>query len=172
MKALRLPTGASTDAYLFRPRRPRDPPVFCVHRPRTVLQERWSPLPARALGYRSPAVPVHFTWTPIGSLRSPVDPSCTFAPLLDPGRTDVPLPWRSHRCCPRLTRQRGLRTMHISGLTHAASVPALLRFALHVAARAQGWLPAGRLAFTGRASNPLDRYERFQIVRHSPFLAS
>jgi hypothetical protein len=100
------------------------------------------------------------------------DPSCAFAPFPDPGRTDVPLPWRSHRCCPRLTRQRGLRTMHISGLTHAASAPALLRFALHVAARAQGWLPAGRLAFTGRASNPLDRYERFQIVRHSPFLAS
>ena len=105
-------------------------------------------------------------------LSCPPDATCTFAPLLDPGRTDVPLPWRSHRCCPRLTRQRGLRTMHISGLTHAASAPALLRFALHVAARAQGWLPAGRLAFTGRASNPLDRYERFQIVRHSPFLAS
>ena len=52
----------------------------------------------------------------------------------------------------------------ISGLTYAASAPALLRFALRVAARAQGWLPAGWLAFTGRASNPLDRYERFQIV--------
>src|ERR1700751_1465564 len=130
------------------------------------------PLPARAVWVPAARSSGYFTWTPIGSLRFPDDPSCTFAPLLDPGRTDVPLPWRSHRCCPRLTRQRGLRTMHISGLTHAASAPALLRFALDVAARAQGWLPAGRLAFTGRASNPLDRYERFQIVRHSPFLAS
>src|ERR1700694_580135 len=28
----------------------------------------------------------------------------------------------------------------------------------------QSSLPAGWLAFTGRASNPLDRYERFQLV--------
>jgi hypothetical protein len=110
-----------------------------------------------------------FAWTPIGSLRSPGDPSCAFAPLLDPGRTDVPLPWRSHRCCPRFERQRRLRTMLISGLTHAASAPALLRFAFRVATHAQGWLPAGWLAFTGRASNPLDHYERFQITWSSPF---
>jgi hypothetical protein len=52
----------------------------------------------------------------------------------------------------------------ISGLTHAASAPALLRFAFHVAIHAQGWLPAGWLAFAGRVSNPLDRYDRFQIT--------
>ena len=52
----------------------------------------------------------------------------------------------------------------ISGLTHAASAPAVLRFAFRVAAHAQGSLPAGWLAFTGRASNPLDRCERFQLV--------
>src|SRR5260221_4294745 len=51
----------------------------------------------------------------------------------------------------------------ISGLTHAASAPADLRFALRVAAHAQVSLPAGWLAFAGRASNPLDRYERFQF---------
>ena len=33
----------------------------------------------------------------------------------------------------------------------------------------QSSLPAGWLAFTGRELNPLDRYERFQII-HSPFL--
>jgi len=55
MKALRLPTGASTTAYFFRFRRPRDPPVFCVRRgaPGGV----GGPLPARAFGCRSPAVP-------------------------------------------------------------------------------------------------------------------
>jgi len=52
----------------------------------------------------------------------------------------------------------------ISGLTHAASAPAALRFAFRVATHAQGSLPAGWLAFTGRASNPLDRYERFHLV--------
>ena len=59
--------------------------------------------------------------------------------------------------------------MGISGLTHAASTPALRRFAFRVATHAQGWLPAGWLAFTGRASNPLDHCERFQITWSSPF---
>src|SRR5215831_13062120 len=36
------------------------------------------------------------------SIRSPGDPSGASAPLKDPGRTDVPLPWWSHRCCPSL----------------------------------------------------------------------
>jgi hypothetical protein len=53
--------------------------------------------------------------------------------------------------------------MNISGLTHAALAPALLRFALRVTAHAQGWLPTGWLAFAGRGLNPLDRGERFQI---------
>ncbi len=165
MKVLRLPTCASTVAYLLHFRRPRDPPVFVSAvallkggRPPSGPSS-WVPA-ARRSGY--------FTWTPMGSLRSPGDPSCAFAPLLDPGRTDVPLPWRSHRCCPRFVRQRRLRTMGISGLTHAASAPALLRFALRVAAHTQGWLPAGWLAFTGRVSNPLDHYERFPITRSSP----
>src|SRR5262249_20564658 len=33
----------------------------------------------------------------------------------------------------------------------------------------QGLLPAGWLAFTGRESNSLDRYKRFQVI-HPPFL--
>ena len=161
MKALRLPTRVSAVTYFVRFRRPRDPPVFVSAV--ALLEElevpswpgRWVPV-ARSAG--------RFTWTQVGYLRSPGDPSCAFAPLLDPGRTDVPLPWRSHRYCPRFVRQRRLRTMRISGLTHAASAPALLRFAFRVATHAQGWLPAGWLAFAGRASNPLDRYERFQLV--------
>jgi hypothetical protein len=40
-------------------------------------------------------------------------------------------------------------------------------YAFRVATHAQGWLPAGWLAFTGRESNPLDHSERFQIVRSS-----
>ena len=166
MKALRLPTRVSAVTYFVRFRRPRDPPIFVSAV--ALLEElevpswpgRWVPV-ARSAG--------RFKWTPVGYLRSPGDPSCAFAPLLDPGRTDVPLPWRSHRYCPRFVRQRRLRTMRISGLTHAASAPALLRFAFRVATHAQGWLPAGWLAFTGRASNPLDHYERFQFTWSSPF---
>jgi hypothetical protein len=116
---------------------------------------------ARSSGY--------FTWTPVGSLRSPGDPSRAFAPLLDPGRTDMPLPWRSHRYCPPLTSTtKASDNVYISRLNHAASTPALLRFALRVATRAQGWLPAGWLAFTGRAPNPLDHDEGFQIKRSFP----
>jgi hypothetical protein len=33
----------------------------------------------------------------------------------------------------------------------------------------QSSLPAGWLAFTGRESNPLDRFERFQITFSFPF---
>jgi len=84
----------------------------------------------------------------------------------------VPRP-RSNQCTlaisvtsmlPPLPIQRRLRQLAISGLTHAASAPADLRFAFRVATHAQGSLPAGWLAFAGRASNPLDRYERFQLV--------
>jgi hypothetical protein len=124
----------------------------------------WRPPPGPGIWLSVARSADDFTWTPMGSLKYPGDPSCAFAPLLDPGRTDVPLPWRSHRCCPRLMEQRRLRTMGISGLDHAASAPALLRFALRVATRAQGWLPAGWLAFAGRVSNPLDHSERFQFT--------
>src|SRR5262249_57111150 len=148
MKALRLLIGASAVTYLFRCRRPRDPSYICVRygsRDAVALRAGRGAHPASGLGCRQPGVSGSFTWTPIGSLRSPGDPSCAFAPLLDPGRTDVSLPWWPHRCCPRFVRQRRLRTMRISGLTHAASAPALLRFAFGVATHAQGWLPAGWL---------------------------
>jgi hypothetical protein len=89
MKALRLPTRVSAVTYFVRFRRPRDPPVFVSAV--ALLEElevpswpgRWVPV-ARGAG--------RFTWTPVGYLRSPGDPSCAFAPLPDPGRTDVPLP--------------------------------------------------------------------------------
>jgi hypothetical protein len=70
---------------------------------------------------------------------------------------------------PPCGEKRRLRTIRISGLIHAASTPALLRFAFRVATHTQGWLPAGWLAFTGRASNPLDHVERFQITPSSSY---
>jgi hypothetical protein len=92
------------------------------------------------------------TILPVPLLRSstPVEPTCP----RHFGHTDaVPA-----------THTAKTSAIAISGLTHAASAPADLRFAFRVATHAQGSLPAGWLAFTGRASNPLDRYERFQLV--------
>ena len=89
---------------------------------------------------------------PVPLLRSstPVEPTCP----RQLGHIDA---------APALRTAKASATS-ISGLTHAASAPADLRFAFRVATHAQGSLPAGWLAFAGRASNPLDRYERFQLV--------
>ena len=113
---------------------------------------------------RPPAFPASLVWTRMGSLRSSGDPSRAFAPFHDPGRTDVPSPLTVTSMLPPLPIRQRLRHWLISGLTPAASAPRCLRFALRVATRAQGSLPAGWLAFAGRASNPLDRFERFRFV--------
>ena len=141
-------------------RSPPDPSGFVFAA--ALLQGRRS-LPGPGFGGAGARLSGSFEWTRMGSLRSPGDPSRASAALLDPGRTDVSSPSRPHRCCPRLAHNEGFGDC-ISGLTHAASAPAVLRFAFRVATHAQGSLPAGWLAFTGRASNPLDRYERFQLV--------
>ena len=89
---------------------------------------------------------------PVPLLRSstPVEPTC-------PRRT-------GHIDAAPALRTTKASAIAISGLTHTASALAVLRFALRVATHAQGSLPAGWLAFAGRASNPLDRCKRFQLV--------
>src|SRR6266566_750409 len=57
----------------------------------------------------------------------------------------------------------------ISGLYHAALAPAAYASRLVLPPPLQGSLPAGWLAFTGRESNPQDRYKRFQIAVSSSF---
>src|SRR6266849_7724689 len=99
----------------------------------------------------------------MGSLRSSGDPSCAFAPLQDPGRTNVPSPLSGTSMLPPLDGRRRLRQCLISGLTRSFGTRCRTLHA-GVAAHVQGLLPAGRLAFAGRASNPLDRDERFQLV--------
>src|SRR6266849_10668176 len=99
----------------------------------------------------------------MGSLRSSGDPSCAFAPLQDPGRTNVPSPLSGTSMLPPLAGRRRLRQCLISGLTRSFGTRCRTLHA-GVAAHVQGLLPAGRLAFAGRASNPLDRDERFQLV--------
>jgi len=102
-------------------------------------------------------------WTQMGSLRSSGDPSRAFAPLQDPGRTDVASPLATTSMLPPLGRRRRLRRHLISGLIRSFGT----RWpTLHagVAAHVQGSLPAGWLTFAGRELNPLDRDGRFQLV--------
>ena len=51
----------------------------------------------------------------------------------------------------------------------AASAPAAYASRMVLPPPMQSSLPAGWLAFTGRESNPLDRFERFQIIFSFPF---
>ena len=146
---------------LVRSRSPHDPPVFVLAR---ALPEGWR-FPSRP-GLVLPVAPrpAARVWTRVGSLRSSDDPSCASAPFQDPGRTDVSSPLTDTSMLPPLSGRRRPRRWLISGLTPAALAPTDLRFAFRVATHAQGSLPAGWLAFAGRASNPLDRCERFQFV--------
>ena len=52
---------------------------------------------------------------------------------------------------------------------HAASAPAAYASRMVLPPPMQSSLPAGWLAFTGRASNPLDHNKRFQITLSFPF---
>jgi hypothetical protein len=147
---------------LVRFHRPPDPPVF-VFRCCVPGRSEGSSGPGPWFR-RPPTFRLARAWTQMGPLRSSGDPSCASAPFPDPGRIDVPSPFSVTSMLPPLPIQRRLRRLLISGLTPAALAPAAIRFALRVTTRAQGSLPAGWLAFAGRASNPLDRYVRFQFV--------
>ena len=76
---------------------------------------------------------------------------------------------RSRRCCPRFADSEGFSVSVISGLNSAASAPTAYASRMVLPPPLQSSLPAGWLAFTGRESNPLDRFERFQITFSSPF---
>ena len=107
------------------------------------------------------------TWACAGSHRFPGAPSYAFALLQDPGRVGKISPWRSRRCCPRATQTEGLNGYIISRLTQGFSIRCL-RFTNGVtAAHARTRFRLAGCASTGRGSNPLDRFERFQAT--SPF---
>jgi hypothetical protein len=160
-KALRLPIRASAVTYGFASAAHPIPPAFVFA---AALPQGRRSLPGPGFGgagrptFRLSScghewdLPGLQTILPVPLLRSstPVEPTCP-------------------RHLGHIDAAHALRTakasaIAISGLTHAASAPAVLRFAFRVATRAQGSLPAGWLAFAGRASNPLDRYKRFQLV--------
>ena len=111
-------------------------------------------LPGQGLAVPVAQLPGSRPRTPMGSLRSSGDPSRAFAPFPDPGRTGMPSPSRSHRCCPRFAHSEGFGRWLISGLTGAASAPAVLRFVFRIAAHTQGSLPAGRLGLCREGVEP------------------
>ena len=165
MKALRLPIRVSAVAYLVRSRSPRVPASFVSRRSAALPEDRRS-LPGQGL-LLVPATlaPAPCAWTRMGSLRSSGDPSCASAAFQDPGRTDVSSPLSVTSMLPPLSERRGLRHCRISGLTRSFSTCCHTLHARRCRRRAR--LASGWLAFTGRESNPLDRYERFQFVYRS-----
>jgi hypothetical protein len=105
-------------------------------------------------------------WTQMGSLRSPGDPSCAFAPLLDPGRTDVPLPWRSHRYCPRFKHSKGFGDANFGAHSRSFSTcsPTLRVSRCHSRARlASGWL-AGLYREGVEPSGSLRKVSDYMII--------
>ena len=160
MKALRLPTRASTDTHWFCARSPRDPSSFVFA---VALPEGRRSLPGLALCWcRRPISGLLSRgreWDlsglqailPVPLLRSgtPVEPTCP----RHVGHVDVaPAGWTA-KASANL----------ISGLTRSFGTCCHTLHAV-IAAHVQGLLPAGWLPFTGWVSNPLDRYERFQLV--------
>jgi len=113
------------------------------------------------------------TWTRMGSLRSPGDPSRASAPLLDPGRTDVASPSRSHRCCPRFAHNEGFGNWHFGAHSRSFGTrwPTLRVSCCHSRARlASGWL-AGLCREGVVPSGPL-REVSARVHVHPPLLSS
>jgi hypothetical protein len=147
---------------LVRFRRPRVPP--CIRVRRSAPENGGGPFQARALG--QPAAPLlrlsirGREWdlsglqaihpVPLLRSRTPVEPTC-------------PRQCRSRRCCPRIPDYEGFSENDFGAnpqLQHL--LPYASRVALPHTCKARFRL-AG-CAFAGRESNPLDRYERFQLV--------
>ena len=173
MRALRLPTRASAVAYLVRFRRPRLPPVSCSPR---RSRKAGGASRARALRYRLPTFPALVRgreWDlsglqaihPVPLLRSwtPVEPMCP----RHGGHTDAAPAIRT-------ATASALADFGAGGLTGAASAPAVLRFALRIAARAQGSLQAGRLGLCqeGVERSGSRREVSARVDDHPPLLLS
>ena len=90
----------------------------------------------------APIFRLMITWTRLGSLRSPGDPSRAFAAFLDPGRTDMSSSVAATSMLPPRSGQRGLRHWRFRGclpqLWHLLSYASRYH-----CCHAQGWLPAG-----------------------------
>ena len=104
------------------------------------------------------------SWTRTGSLVFPDDPSHAFARLSDPGRTDKTSPFAVLTILPPAPQYRRLqRNEHFGAQPRALASAAYASRGTSPPPRKARFRPAG-YAFAGRVSNPLDRYERFQLT--------
>src|SRR5216684_3850917 len=160
MKALRLPTRASTVAHWFAPAAHAIPPHSC-----SPWRSRKVGGPFQAGGFDCTGCPkLRFSHVDANGMSQVFRRSflclCS-APGPRSNRRVLAMSVTSMP--PPLVGRRRLRQGLISGLTRSFGTCC---HTLHadVAAHVQGLLPAGWLAFAGWASNPLDRYQRFQLV--------
>ncbi len=166
--------GATTS----RPRIPRS--LMCsLPEPTVLLRSSCSPKRSRGSGgllsgqgqlfSRRPAFRRACAWTRAGSLRFPGDPSCTFALFQDPGRTDTASPLSVLPMLPPVPTLRRLQRHHDFGANPRLRclLPTLHERRCRRPCKARFRL-AG-CAFTGRESNPLDRFERFRTTCSSSF---
>jgi hypothetical protein len=163
MKALRLPIRVSTVTYWFASAAHVILRLSCSLAALPGVAEA-SPGPG-PLFRRRPQAPARFTWTRMGSLRSSGDPSCAFAPLHDPGRTNTPSPTSSVvSVLPPLDGRRRLRRFLISGLARSFSTPLPYASRMSLPHTCKARFRLAGSAFAARESNPLDRCEGFQLV--------
>jgi len=159
MKALRLPTRVSTVTYWFAPAAHA---ILLVRVPPWRSWRSGGLLQAGAFvaGCPAPVLARGREWdlsglqaihpVPLLRSRTPVEPTC-------------PRQWRPRRCCPRIPDYEGFSENDFGAnpqLQHL--LPYASRVTLPHTCKARFRL-AG-CAFAGRVSNPLDRYERFQLV--------
>jgi len=161
-KALRLPAPHGPDAHGVRASAPRRSPRSCFAE---ALPPGWRSRAGQdCLLTRPSSLPGHSSRGRIRALPG----SLAVLPMpLPSSRTPVGPALASHyarQVLPPQRRKRGLRrTERFRGLPLGFSTRCL-RFRNSVARPLQDSLPAGWLAFAARASIPLNRFNRFQII--------
>jgi hypothetical protein len=178
MRALRLPTRALPVTYLVRFRGPRDSSSFrvrCCQRSRDGWRSRLGP---GSLFNRRSNCRCVLAWTRVGPLRFPDDPSCAFAPFLDPGRADNPSPMTVSSVLPLRLREQRLQRYGYIEANDAASAHAVYASRVVLppphARLASGWLaglcrvgvePTGSIAVgTQVTPRPPHRSVRAQLL--------
>jgi hypothetical protein len=161
-KALRLPVPHGPGAHGVRVSAPRRSPRSCFAE---ALPPGWRSRASQDRLITRPSSPPgpSSRGANTGSPRFPGGPSHASAKLQDPGRTRAGKPLRQAGAAPAAKKTRAPAFRAISGLPLGFSTRCL-RFRNSVARPLQDSLPAGWLAFAARASIPLNRFNRFQII--------
>ncbi len=151
----------------FRFRLPRFPPLFRVSLARS-RQTGGSLFGPGAFSCRLPPFRLSYADN-TGLLRFLGHPSHASAMFHDPGRIQASSPLSvclNTAPAPNTTKAPAVTSFR--GQTHTALTFAVYASRTESPLPMQDWLPAGGLAFAGRESNPLDRYERFPVT-YIPF---